>query len=56
MRPLADRKTQVFNQQLFRVRRFVGKVVNDEGGVHWACMDVEVTVDGIEGIKTEVTS
>lgn len=40
---LADLHTQILHQQLVRVRRFVRKMVQDEGGVRGARVDVEVT-------------
>lgn len=40
---LADRQTQILHQQLVRVGRFVGKVLQDEGGVHRAPVNIEVT-------------
>lgn len=40
--PLADGQTQILHQQLLRVGRLVGEVLQDEGGVHRAGVDVEV--------------
>lgn len=41
--PLADGQTQILHQQLLRVGRLVGEVLQDEGGVHRAGVDVKVT-------------
>lgn len=41
--PLADGQTQILHQQLLRVGRLVGEVLQDEGGVHRAGVHVEVT-------------
>lgn len=41
--PLADGQTQILHQQLLRVGRLVGEVLQDEGSFHWATVDVKVT-------------